>query len=263
MQRRRVGGLGLAHEPSLGLPDDGVYRRPLMLCSPIMDPQQPCARMGDQHVRQKRRELPLAHGGAAMVVGAPRQRGDRPLDRHLTRGISRRDLRHLVHHAPRRGQRRMATPRRVVHNAQLPGLWPVLQPRLQRTRKGPLRLRRGLQVAVAQPAPAKSPRMQQLAPPLPAVRPPEAGLDEVPDPRGGPQGHVGARPPRTVADRVCDLRPWRCRESRRAPRDRGPLQPAQPGLMARVHPGRMVSASRSSHGAPSGQLFPSINRTMA
>jgi hypothetical protein len=115
MQLRRVGGLGLEYEPSLGLPNDGVSRSPPMRFPPVMEHQQLFARMVDQYVRQQRRELGLAQLRADRLVGAPRQRGHRPIDRHRGLVIPRRDLRHLVHQAPLRGQRRMATHRRCVH----------------------------------------------------------------------------------------------------------------------------------------------------
>lgn len=44
-QFRRVGRLSLEHEPSLGVPHDGLYGRAFLRCPPVMDDQQPFARM--------------------------------------------------------------------------------------------------------------------------------------------------------------------------------------------------------------------------
>jgi hypothetical protein len=146
-------------------------------------------------------------------------------------------LRHVLDHTPLRRQRRVATHRRLIHTDQLAVLRPLGQPRRQLRAKGRLRLGLGLQMAVTQPTQAKAPLVQQLAHPLPAMLPPKAGGDDVPDQLRGPQAHVVARRPRTVADRVFDLRPLRCRESRWAARAGCPFPPVQPGLIERVNPG--------------------------
>src|SRR5688500_8240857 len=59
IQFRRVGGLSLEHEPSLGLPNDGVYGGPLMLLAAVMNHQQPFAGMRGQQMSQELRKLPL------------------------------------------------------------------------------------------------------------------------------------------------------------------------------------------------------------
>ena len=186
IQLGRVGGLRLEHEPAPRVTDDGLDWSPLMLLAPVMDDQQVFPGIVGQQVLQAWRKLLLPQRGAAVIGGAPGQRGHSPRDMPLGMVIPRGHLRHVIDHTPLGGQRRVAPHGRFIHKEQLPLLRPVLQQRLQLSLKGRLLLGLGLQVAVAPPAQAKPQLVPQLADPLPAVLQPKAGGDEVPDPRGGP-----------------------------------------------------------------------------
>jgi hypothetical protein len=140
-----------------------------MLCSPLMDYQQPFALMIRQQVLQELREPVFPQLGAYMVVGASGQRGYGAIDMPFRLVIPGGDLRHLVHQAPLGGRRRMATHGRFIHKEQLPPLGLLLYQRLPLGHKGVLLLRLGLQMTVPQAAQAKSQRVQQLSDLLPAV----------------------------------------------------------------------------------------------
>jgi hypothetical protein len=73
------------------------------------------------------------------------------------------------------------------------------------------------QVAVAQPAQAKPPLVQQLAHAFPAVLDAKARIDPVLDQLGGPQIHLIARFPGTAAHCLFDLRVLVGGQSREAP----------------------------------------------
>jgi hypothetical protein len=208
-----------------------------MLRPPCMDDQQPFSWIIGQQMLQQQRKLLLPQLGTDVVVGAPRRRGDRAIDMHFTMVIPSRRLRHVLDHSPRHRQCRVAPHGRLIHKDQRVVLRPLGQRLFQLSPKGRLLLGLRLQMAVGQSTQAKAQLVQQLAHPLPPVREPQAGGDEMPDQFGGPHIRVLARLSWTAAGGIFDLHPLLRGESRGAPRDRHPLQPAEAGLIERVNPG--------------------------
>src|SRR5262249_53700875 len=235
IQLGRVGWLGLALEPASRATDDGFYRGPLMLLAAVLDHQQAFLRIVGQQVRQQSRQLALPQCGADMIMGPPSQRRDGPLDMHLGMIIPRGPCGPVVDPAPRRGQRRMASSGRFLHQDHFTVRGPRCQQRCPCGHEGGLCLGFGLQVAMAPPQ-ANPQGVPQLPHPFPAILATTTGLDAVPDQCGGPHTGVIAHGPGTLAHHLLELCALLGRESSRAPWTRRSLQPWQPGLGDHPHP---------------------------
>jgi hypothetical protein len=130
----------------------------------------------------------------------------------------------------------MSAYRSLIDTQQLLLRWPGLQLLVESPHKGPLFLRVGLQVPLAQATHAKSQGMQPLAHPFPAILDPKAGVDEVPYQFRGPEAHVVACLARTVANGFLHLRQLFLAESRRASRNGRPFQTGKATSVKCMHP---------------------------
>ena len=163
--------------------------------------------------------------------------------------IPRGHFGHVVDQAPLRGQRRMASQRRLIDNDPFPLLRPRFQPRLPCGLQDRLRLGLGLRVAMPQPPPSNPQGRQQRPHPLP----PQPRIKRVPRRCRGPQPGMVPRLPRPATDSLLHPYPRHRRQSRGAPRPRGTLhawQPlAPPGLrvLTPLPPSRTTGTPSSSH----------------